>query len=146
VLFLEDYLMSSFAMFLLEGGVDVAVAVDFERVASLLEEETAQYSCGEYVYKIRAGKGTLGQRWDLVINAMDPDMEGQPLFPLGRIEIEPEGPGMVNLKVPPRLEQMVHGEDAADWDGRLFGSFVTQLLSSLQSRQLIDLPGVLPIG
>jgi len=138
--------MSSFAMFLLEGGVDVAVAVDFERVASLLEEETAQYSCGEYVYKIRAGKGTLGQRWDLVINAMDPDMEGQPLFPLGRIEIEPEGPGMVNLKVPPRLEQMVHGEDAADWDGRLFGSFVTQLLSSLQSRQLIDLPGVLPIG
>ena len=27
--------MSSFAMFLLEGGVDVAVAVDFERVASL---------------------------------------------------------------------------------------------------------------
>jgi hypothetical protein len=146
VLFLEDYLMSSFAMFLLEGGVDVAVAVDFERVASLLEEETSQYSCGEYIYKIRAGKGTLGQRWDLVINAMDPDMEGQPLFPLGRIEIEPEGPGMVNLKVPPRLEQMVHGEDAADWDGRLFGSFVTQLLSSLQSRQLIDLPGVLPIG
>ncbi len=138
--------MSSFAMFLLEGGVDVAVAVDFERVASLLEEETSQYSCGEYIYKIRAGKGTLGQRWDLVINAMDPDMEGQPLFPLGRIEIEPEGPGMVNLKVPPRLEQMVHGEDAADWDGRLFGSFVTQLLSSLQSRQLIDLPGVLPIG
>jgi hypothetical protein len=138
--------MSSFAIFLLEGGVDVAVAVDFERVASLLEEETSQYSCGEYVYKIRAGKGTLGQRWDLVINAMDPDMEGQPLFPLGRIEIEPEGPGIVNLKVPPRLEQMVHGEDAADWDGRLFGSFVSQLLNSLQSRQLIDLPGVLPIG
>jgi len=138
--------MSSFAMFLLEGGVDVAVAVNFERVASLLEEETSQYSCGEYIYKIQVGKGTLGQRWDLVINAMDPDMEGQPLFPLGRIEIEPEGPGMVNLKVPPRLEQMVHGEDAADWDGRLFGSFVTQLLSSLQSRQLIDLPGVLPIG
>ena len=138
--------MSSFAIFLLEGGVDVAVAVDFERVASLLEEETSQYSCGEYIYKIRAGKGTLGQRWDLVINAMDPDMEGQPLFPLGRIEIEPEGPGIVNLKVPPRLEQMVHGEDAADWDGRLFGSFVSQLLNSLQSRQLIDLPGVLPIG
>ena len=136
--------MSSFAMFLLEGGVDVAVAVDFERVASLLEEETAQYSCGEYIYKIRAGKGTLGQRWDLVINAMDPDMEGQPLFPLGRIEVEPDGPGMVNLRVPPRIEQMVHGQDAADWDGRLFGSFVSQLLNSLQSRQLIDLPGVLP--
>jgi len=138
--------MSSFAMFLLEGGVDVAVAVDFDRVASLLEEETAQYSCGEYIYKIRAGKGILGRRWDLVINAMDPDMEGQPLFPLGRIEIEPEGEGIVNLKVPPQIEQTVHGEDAADWDGKLFGSYISQLLNSLHSRQLIDLPGALPIG
>ena len=138
--------MSSFAMFLLEGGVDVAVAVDFDRVASLLEEETAQYSCGEYIYKIRAGKGILGRRWDLVINAMDPDMEGQPLFPLGRIEIEPEGEGIVNLKVPPQIEQTVHGEDAADWDGKLFGSYISQLLNSLHSRKLIDLPGALPIG
>jgi len=138
--------MSSFAMFLLEGGVDVAVAVDFERVASLLEEETARYSCGEYVYKIRVGKGTLGKRWDLVINAMDPNMEGQPLFPLGRIVIEPYGEGMVNIKVPPRTEQTVHGEDAADWDGKLFGSYVSQLLNSLYSRQLIDLPGALPTG
>ena len=31
--------MSSFAMFLLEGGVDVAVAVDFEIVASFLESK-----------------------------------------------------------------------------------------------------------
>jgi hypothetical protein len=138
--------MSSFAMFLLEGGVDVAVAVDFDRVASLLEEETAQYSCGEYIYKIRAGKGILGRRWDLVINAMDPDMEGQPLFPLGRIEIEPEGEGIVNLKVPPQIEQTVHGEDAADWDGKLFGSYISQLLNSLHSRRLIDLPGALPTG
>ena len=138
--------MSSFAMFLLEGGVDVAVAVDFEKVASLLEEETSQYSCGEYVYKVIAGKGTIGRHWDLVINAMDPNMEGQPLFPLGRIEIEPEVDGMVNLNVPPRIEQMVHGEDAADWDGKLFGSYVSQLLKSLASRQLIELPGALPIG
>jgi len=133
-------------MFLLEGGVDVAVAVDFDRVASLLEEETARYSCGEYIYKVRAGKGTLGRRWDLVINAMDPNMEGQPLFPLGRIEIEAEGDGMVNLRVPPRIEQTVHGEDAADWDGRLFGSYVSQLLNSLASRRLINLPGALPTG
>ena len=138
--------MSSFAMFLLEGGVDVAVAVDFDRVASLLEEETARYSCGDYIYKVRAGKGTIGKRWDLVINAVDPHMEGQPLFPLGRIEIEPAGEGMVNLKVPPRIEQTVHGEDAADWDGRLFGSFISQLLNSLHSRRLIDLPGLLPTG
>ena len=62
------------------------------------------------------------------------------------LEIEPEGPGMVNLRVPPRLEQTVHGEDAADWDGKLFGSFVSQLLNSLHTRQLIELPGMLPTG
>ena len=138
--------MSSFAMFLLEGGVDVEVAVDFAGIASLLEEESARFSCGEYVYKVRAGKGTLGRRWDLVINAMDPSMEGQPLFPLGRLEIEPVGAGMVHLRVPPWTEQTVHGEDAADWDGKLFGSFVSQLLNCLQSRRLIDLPGVLPMA
>ena len=138
--------MAVVAVVLLGGCVDVAVAVDFERVASLLEEETARYSCGEYVYKIRAGKGTVGKRWDLVINAMDPNMEGQPLFPLGRIVIEPDGEGMVNIKVPPRTEQTVHGDDAADWDGKLFGSYVSQLLNSLHSRQLIDLPGALPTG
>ena len=136
--------MSSFAMFLLEGGVDVAVAVDFSSVASFLEEETSDYSCGEYVYKITAGKGTLGKHWDLVVNAVDLAMEGQPLFPLGRIEVESDGPGVVNLKVPPRMDQTVHGEDAADWDGKLFSSFVSQLLNSLHTRKLIELPCLLP--
>ena len=136
--------MSSFAMFLLEGGVDVEVAVDFAGIASFLEEEVARYSFGEYVYKIRPGKGTLGQRWDLNVLAMDPNAEGQSLFPLGRLEIEPAGPGKAHLSVPPRSEQTVHGEDAADWDGKLFASFVSQLLNSLHSRELIDLPGALP--
>ena len=136
--------MTSFAMFLLEGGVDVAVAVDFAGITSLLEEETARYSCGEYIYKVSAGKGTLGRRWDLVVNAMDPNMEGQPLFPLGRLEIEPIGVGEVNLRVPPRIEQRVLGEDAADWDGKLFGSYVSQLLNSLHARKLIELPCALP--
>ena len=138
--------MSSFAMFLLEGGVDVVVAVDFAGITSLLEEETARYSCGDYIYKLRPGKGTLGQRWDLMINAMDPNAEGQPLYPLGRLEIEAMGAGEVNLKIPPRIEQRVLGEDAADWDGKLFGSFVSQLLNSLYSRNLIDLPCALPVA
>ena len=136
--------MSSFAMFLLEGGVDVAVAVDFAGITSLLEEETARYSCGEYIYKVSPGKGTIGQCWNLVVNAMDPNMEGQPLFPLGRLEIEPIGVGEVNLRVPPRIEQRVLGEDAADWDGKLFGSYVSQLLNSLHARKWIELPCALP--
>ncbi|MDA0262660.1 MAG: hypothetical protein O3A93_03175 [Chloroflexi bacterium] len=136
--------MSSFAMFLLEGGVDVEVAVDFAGIASLLEEETARYSCGEYIYRLRAGKGTLGQRWDLVVNAIDPSAEGQRMYPLGRLEVVPVGPGVTNINVPPRIEQRVLGEDAADWDGRLFCSFVSQLLNSLHTRSLIELPCLLP--
>ena len=136
--------MSSFAMFLLEGGVDVEVEVDFAGVTSFLEEETARYSCGEYIYKVTPSKGTLGRRWDLVVNAMDPAMEGQPLFPLGRMEIEPIDDGRVHIRIPPRIEQTVLGDDAADWDGKLFASFVSQLLNSLYTRGLIDLPGVLP--
>ncbi len=136
--------MSSFAMFLLEGGVDVEVAVDFADMPSFLSEESARYSCGEYIYKVNVGKGVLGKHWDLMVNAMDPNMEGQPLFPLGRMEIEPVGDDMSHIKIPPRIEQTVHRDDAADWDGRLFSSFVSQLLNSLHSRGLIDLPGVLP--
>jgi hypothetical protein len=136
--------MSSFAMFLLEGGVDVEVAVDFAEMPTFLSEESARYSCGEYIYKVNVGKGVLGKHWDLMVNALDPTMDGQPLFPLGRMEIEPVGDDMSHIKIPPRVEQTVHGDDAADWDGRLFSSFVSQLLNSLHTRGLIDLPGVLP--
>ena len=136
--------MSSFAMFLLEGGVDVEVAVDFAGMPTFLSEECARYSCGEYIYKVNVGKGVLGKHWDLVVNAVHPNMEGQPLFPLGRMEIEPVGDDMSHIKIPPRIEQTILGDDAADWDGRLFSSFVSQLLNSLPSRGLLDLPVVLP--
>lgn len=136
--------MSSFAMVLLEGGLDVEVCVDFAGITSLLEEDVARYSCGEYLYKVRAGKGTLGKRWSFIVNAMDPTMEGQPLIPLGRLEVEPTEERVVHLAVPPRIEQAVPGVDAADWDGKLFGAFVFQLLNTLQDKKLIDLPGVLP--
>lgn len=136
--------MTTFAMVLLEGGMDLVVGVDFAGITSILEEDVARYSCGEYLYKVRAGKGTLGKRWSFVINAMDPAMEGQPLIPLGRIEVEPTDDGMVHVNVPPRIEQAMPGVDCADWDGRLFGAFVFQLLNTFQEKQLIDLPGVLP--
>ena len=31
-----------------------------------------------------------------------------------------------------------------DWDGKLYGSFIYQMLNTLYDRQLIDLPGRLP--
>ena len=137
--------MSTFAMVLLEGGVDLEVEVDFDGMTSLLDKEVAGYSCGDYIYKVDAGRGTIGDRWTFVVNATDPGMDGQPSFSLGRIEVEPTSDYQVHLCIPPRIEQWVPGSDAADWDGRLFGSFIFQLLNSLSSRKMITLPGTLPI-
>ena len=137
--------MSSFAMVLLDGGLDLEVDVDFSGMTTILDQEVAGFSCGDYIYKVLAGKGTLGERWTFLVSASDPGMEGQPLFSLGRFEVEPNSDDQVHLCVPPRFEQAVPGTDAADWDGRLFGSFIFQLLNSLQSKNMISLPGVLPI-
>ena len=136
--------MSSFAMVLLEGGLDMEVEVDFAGMTSLLDQEVGGYSCGDYLYRVGAGKGTIGDRWIFMVNAVDLEMEGRPLISLGRFEIEPTDHDLVHLSIPPRMEQAMSGPDAADWDGRLFGSFVFQLLNSLQARQMINLPGVLP--
>lgn len=136
--------MSSFNMALLEGGVDMEVAVDFKGMTALLDEEVPGYSCGEYGYSVRAGKGTIGSLWTFLIHAYHRDDQEQRLIPLGRMEIEHEESGWCNLCVPPRIEQEMPGADAADWDGKLFSSFVFQLLNSMQSRRYIELPGVLP--
>ena len=64
--------------------------------------------------------------------------------PLGRMEVEVNRYGNVTISIPPRIEQRVPGPDAADWDGKLFGAFVFQMLNSLYDRGLIELPGVLP--
>lgn len=138
--------MSSFAMFLLEGGLDLEVAVDFAGMTSILDEEVPRYSCGDYQYSIRPAKGTIGSRWTFLIHACDPRDLNSGLIPLGRIEIEPMDVGHLNLCVPPRAEQAVPGADAADWDGKLFSSFVFQLLNTLTARKVLELPGVLPIA
>ncbi len=136
--------MSSFAMFLLEGGLDLEVEVDFAGMTSILDEEVPRYICGDYAYNIRPARGTIGSRWTFIINGYDPKELNPGLIPLGRIEIEPMDVGHLNLCVPPRAEQAVPGADAADWDGKLFSSFVFQLLNSLTARKVIELPGVLP--
>jgi hypothetical protein len=141
----ELFFMSSFAMYLLEGGVDLEVAVDFDQMTSILDEEVARYSCEDYAYNIRPVKGKIGSRWTFVISAYDPKEAWPDMIPLGKIEIEPMDAGLLDLCVPPRSEQAVPGADAADWDGKLFSSFIFQLLNSLSARKMVDLPGVLPI-
>ena len=137
--------MSSFSMVLLEGGVDVEVDVDFAEMTSILDQEVPRYSCGQYGFTLTPGRGQVGRQWIFMVSAFPLGQpKKQPLVSLGRMEIEVTRHGTMNISIPPRIEQTVLGEDAADWDGKLFGAFVFQLLNSLYDRRLIDLPGVLP--
>ena len=137
--------MSSFSMVLLEGGVDVEVEVDFAEMTSILDEEVPRYSCGEFGFTVTPGRGEIGRQWILMVSAFPlGNPWKQPLTSLGRMEIEVTRENNMTISIPPRIEQTVPGEDAADWDGKLFGAFVFQLLNSLYDRNLIDLPGILP--
>ncbi len=138
--------MSSFSMVLLEGGVDVEVDVDFADMTTIFDEEVPRYVCGEYGYAVAPGRGQIGGQWIFMVNAfslLQPRSQENSI-PLGRMEVEVNRYQNVTISIPPRVEQTVPGPDAADWDGKLFGAFVFQLLNSLYDRGLIDLPGVLP--
>ena len=133
-------------MVLLEGGVDVEVDVDFADMTAIFDEEVPGYVCGEFGFAVAPGRGQIGGQWVFTVNAfslLQPRSQ-QESIPLGRMEVEVNRYGNVSISIPPRVEQPVPGPDAADWDGKLFGAFVFQLLNSLYERGLIELPGVLP--
>ena len=136
--------MSSFSMVLLEGGVDVEVAASFEDITSILDAEVPRYYCGDFGYNVRPGKGTIGGHWAFLVSVYHLDDPQKTPITLGRMEVEAREKGFVTINIPPRVEQTIPGTDAADWDGKLFGAFVCQLLNTLHERRLIDLPGVLP--
>ena len=136
--------MSSFAMTMLEDGVDVDIAIDFNKMPSILDEEVARYSCGDFAYHIRPGKGIIGRLWIFIISVYDTTQARQDLISLGRLEMGPTDAGNMTMRVPPRSEQEAPEGDELDPDGKLFSSFIFQLLNSLRERKVIDLPGVLP--
>ncbi len=135
--------MSSFSMVLLEGGVDVEVDLDFADMTSIFDEEVPGYSCGEFGFTVTPGRGEIGGQWLFMVSAFS-FFQPKELISLGRMEVEVNRYGNVSISIPPRVEQTVPGPDAADWDGKLFGAFVFQLLNSLYDRGLIELPGILP--
>ena len=137
--------MSSFSMVLLEGGVDVEVEVDFAELTSILDEEVPRYTCGEFGFTVTPGRGELGRQWIFMVSAFSLFLpRSAAMHSLGRMEVTVNKDNTISITIPPRTEQTVPGPDAADWDGKLFGAFVFQLLNTLYDRDLIDLPGILP--
>ena len=64
--------------------------------------------------------------------------------PVGRVELEKLDDNFVRFRIPPRLEHESTSVNENDPDGRIFGSFVSQTLNTLQRYNLIELPGFLP--
>ena len=136
--------MSTFTMGLLDDGVDVAISTDFSNIISLLDKEVRKFSCAGHGYSLSARKGTVGARWQMMVRSAKLADSRSDSRPVGRIELESQEDGSVQLKIPPRAEQNVPEAKNTDPVGQLFGSFIYQTLNVLKRHHLIDLPGELP--
>ena len=136
--------MSPITMSMLEEGVGVEMPTNLSGIIGILDKEVPHFICEDRGYTVTPGKGNLGKRWDLMINATD--YYNQQLEPviIGRLELEKVDDCSVLLRVPPRLDQAISEAEQHDPTGHIFGSFVCQTLNTLQRHQLIELPGVLP--
>ena len=137
--------MSSFAMVMLEEGVEVELPTDLSAVITILDKEVPYFSCEGYGYSVTAGKAVLGKQWDLMVKSFELDRRDVCPVPLGRIELQKLDNQSVQLRFPPRAEQEIPKAVEGDPDGRIFGSFIYQTLNALQRYKLIELPGVIPI-
>ena len=136
--------MSSFAMELLAEGVDVEFPADLEMVIGMLDQEIPWFSCDGYGYCLSSAKGTIGDRWEVLIKLANPVTRETLPSTVGRILLERTDSGMMRLRVPPRSEEELPEASEFDQDGRFFGSFVSQVLNTCQRHELIQLPGALP--
>ena len=138
--------MSSFSLVLLEEGVEVEIPGDLGKVITLLDQEVPKFSYDEYRFQLRSTRAQLGSRWDLVINSVDPANAGMAPEPIGRIELETLDESSVAFRIPPRPVESFEDVNCFDRSGRLYSSFIYQILNALQGRKLIELPGAIPLA
>ena len=136
--------MSSFAMVLLEEGVDMEFQADLATVIGILDQEIPWFSCDGCGYCLGSSKGTLGDRWEVLIKLANPATRETLPSTVGRVLLEKTDLGMVRLLIPPRSKEKPSDSTEFDQDGRFYGSFVFQVLNTCQRYDLIHLPGVLP--
>ena len=137
--------MSSFTQLLLEDGVEVELPAGLSDVIAMLDEDVPEFSCEGYGYRLTPAKGQIGSRWDLFIRTVDRGSSEMALTTVGRIEVEKLDEELVLFRIPPLVEQQSEEVANTETGVRFFGSFVYQVLNSFQRRQLINLPGPLPV-
>lgn len=137
--------MSSFSRVLLEQGVEMEIRADLPKVVSVLDQEIPGFACQGYGYRLTSGKGKLGTRWLMMVKLVHLGTHRLIESPVGHIDLEKLDDGMVRFKIPPRAEMDYPGIGEFDPDGVFFGSFIYQILNTLQRNELIHLPGALPV-
>ena len=137
--------MSSFTQSLLEDGVEVELPARLSDVIGMLDEDVVGFSCEENGYRLAPAKGQVGSHWDLLIKLVNPDGSDSTDSMVGRLELDKIDGDMVLFRIPPLQEQQSADAANTNLDLRLFGAFVYQVLNSFQQRQLINLPGPLPV-
>ena len=138
--------MSSFSLVLLEEGVEVEIPGDLGKVITLLDQEVPKFSGDGYRFQLRSARAQLGSRWDLAISAVDPAKAGMTPAPVGRIELETLDESTVVFRIPPRPAESFEDVNCFDRSGRLYSSFIYQILNAFQSHKLIELPGAIPLA
>ena len=137
--------MSSFSMVLLEEGVEVELRTSLSEALVLLDQVVPTFSCNNYGYRIGTiNRAQLGSKWGLSVTLVDQTTDQAVDEPVGCVELEKLNEHKVSFKVPPRGQQQFFGMNRLDWDGKLYGSFIYQMLNTLYDRKLIDLAGRLP--
>ena len=136
--------MSLFTSMLWDEGVEVEVPGSVSGLLKVLDQEVSQFQCEGYRFHLTPAKGSIGNNWNLIIRSFDESGDRGNDVQLGMLVVERGESGAVVFRIPPAVEQL--NWLPPDWQPqeRLFGSFVSQVLNSLQRRQLIELPGPLP--
>ncbi|MEC9309977.1 MAG: hypothetical protein VX966_10815 [Chloroflexota bacterium] len=137
--------MSSFSMVLLEEGVEVELPTSLSDALGLLDQVVPTFSCNNYGYRIGTiNRAQVGSNWGLSVTLVDQATNQAVDEPVGCVELEKLDEHKVSFKIPPRAQQQFPGMSRLDWDGKLYGSFIYQMLNTLYDRNLIELPGRLP--
>jgi len=138
--------MTSFSIVLMEEGVEVELPANMADVIEILDREVPCFSREGFGFRVTPAKVHVGTRWDLMVNLVHPASQEPVPAPLGRIELKTLDANAVQLRIPPRAEAMLPAAVQVDPDGGFLGSFICQMLNTLQRHRLIDLPGTLPVA
>ena len=135
----------SLGRLLLEEGLDIELKADIREVIELLDGEIPKFVCDGYGYRISSSMGVASSKWRLMVKPWDLASSTELEPAVGFIEVDKMEGGSVDFRIPPRDQWCDAEARAFDEDGKLFSSFIFQLLTAFQVRGFVDFPGRLPV-